>query len=179
MIITIFDLAHEITFAGYALFAAMIAVRGARSWLWALLLAAITATALWAQLRVAVLYGFAPVWLDALGNGVRDAAWLGLCLGLIQRGTGRSNVWRGLVALSVALIVLELAFDLSQIDAGAIAGVHIDGTLIRVAVTILGLVLVENIFRNSSTAEFWSLKHLLIGLLCLSASNCFLAFPNF
>lgn len=164
---TIFDLAHEVTFVAYTAFAILVVFRGSRSWLGALLFAAVAATALWAQTRVAVVSDLLPLWLDPLTNSLRDAAWLGLCLALMHRRGGHTVLWRALMALAAVLIAFQSVLDVTHVDAGVVAGVHIDGALLRVAVTILGLVLVENIFRNSSPAEFWALKHLLIGLLCI------------
>ena len=174
-----FTLAHEATFVAFGAFSLLVAVRGARSWLGALLFAAALATAVWAQTRVAILYGIAPVWLDPIANGLRDAAWLGLCLGLMYRRGGYTTLWRTLLIVTVALVVVQLTLDLSRFDAGVVAGIHVDGSLIRVAGTILGLVIVENIFRNASTAEFWSLKHLLIGLLCILAFQLVSRVPEF
>lgn len=174
-----FTIAHEATFVAFAAFSLLVALRGARSWLGVLLFVAALATALWAQTRVAILYDVAPVWLDPIMNGLRDAAWFGLCLGLMHRQGGHTVLWRTLLVTSVALVVLQIVLDVSGFDAGIVAGIHIDGSLIRVAGTILGLVLVENIFRNASTAEFWSLKHLLIGLLCIFAFQLVSRVPEF
>src|SRR6185312_12298457 len=104
---------------------------------------------------------------------------LGLCLGLMYRRAGNTVLWRGLLALTVLLTALQVALDLSHVDAGAVAGVRVDGSLMRVAATILGLVLVENILRNSSPAEFWSLKHLLIGLLTILVFQLVFRVPEF
>jgi hypothetical protein len=54
------------------------------------------------------------------------------------------------------LISFQIGLDANRSDVGTIAGIRIDGTLARIAVTILGLVLVENIYRNSSGTEFWA-----------------------
>jgi len=174
-----FTFAHEATFVAFGAFSLLVAVRGARSWLGALLFAAALTTAVWAQTRVAILYGVMPVWLDPVTNGLRDAAWLGLCLGLMHRRGGHTLLWRTLLAITVVLVLLQIVLDVSGYDAGILAGIHIDGSLIRVAGTILGLVLVENIFRNASTAEFWSLKHLLIGLLCIFVFQLVSRVPEF
>jgi len=175
----IFAIAHEATFVAFGAFALLVALRGARSWLGALLFTAALATAVWAQTRVAILFGVVPFWLDPITNGLRDGAWLGLCLGLVHRRGGHTVLWRTLLIMTIALVLMQLVLDLSGFDAGIVAGIHIDGSLIRVAGTILGLVLVENIFRNASAAEFWSLKHLLIGLLCILAFQLVSRVPEF
>lgn len=179
MTITIFALAHEATFVAYISFAMLVLFRGARTWLGALLFAAAAASAVWAQASVAVIYGFLPIWVEALTGALRDYAWLGLCLGLMYRRSGYTLLWRGLLSLSAILGILQIALDLSHLNAGAIAGVHVDGALMRVAATVLSLVLVENILRNSSTAEFWSLKHLLIGLSTILVFQLVSRVPEF
>lgn len=174
-----FTLSHEATAIAFAIFAVLIAVRGSRTWLGGLLFCAIASTAIWAQAEVAVSYEWISNWLEPLTAGIRDAAWLGLCLGLMHRRGGHTLLWRGLLTLSALLAILQTGFDVAQFDAGVFAGVHVDGALMRLAVTILGLVLVENIFRNSSAAEFWSLKHLLIGLSCILAFQFVSRVPEF
>lgn len=174
-----FTIAHEITFVAFGGFSVLVALRGARSWLGALLFAAALATAVWAQTRVAILYGVAPVWLDPITIGLRDAAWLGFCLGLVHRRGGNTVLWRTLLMVTVTLVILQLVLDLSRFDAGVVAGIHVDGSLIRLAETILGLVLFENIFRNASASEFWSLKHFLIGLVCILVFQLVSRVPEF
>ena len=164
---TFFVLAYEATFFAYAFFALLILLRGSRSWLGALLFAAVAASALWAQALVAIAYGIAPVLLAPVSFSLRDASWMALCLGLMYRRGGGTASWRGLLAAAIVLVTMQLGFQLGQFQPTIFAGVHIDGALIHVAGTILGLVLLENIFRNSSPSELWSLKHLLIGLFCI------------
>lgn len=175
----IFSLAHEAAFVGYACFAVLVAARGARTWLVGLLFTAAVATAIWAQTRVAFSFGMAPAWLDDATNALRDSAWLALCLGLVYPRGGQTLLWRGLLALAVGLLTLQASFDLGYFEAGTIAGIHIDGVLMGMAVIVLGFVLIENIFRNSTPAELWSLKHLLIGLLCISSFQLVSRIPEF
>src|SRR6185295_12563250 len=165
----LFMLAHEAAFIAYACFAALIIFRGARTWLSGALFAAVAATALWAQMWVAIAFGTVPAWLDAVCGGLRDAGWLGLSLALMYPRGGETLTWRALALLALVLICFQIGLDASGSQLGVIAGIRMDSTLARMAVTILGLVLVENIYRNSSSAEFWAHKHLLIGLSGLLA----------
>jgi len=176
---TIFTVAHEATVVAYVVFALLVMFRGSRSWLGGLLFIAVAATALWAQTLVANSYDIAPTWLAPVSDGLRDAAWMALCLGLIYRRGGNTIVWRGLIFVAGVFVATRLGFDLGQLSPVALAGVHIDSILVRIALTVLGLVLIENIFRNSSPSEFWSLKHLLIGLLCILIFQLFSAVPEF
>lgn len=179
MTATIFVLGHEAAFVAYACFAALMLARGARTWLMGLFLAAAVATALWAQIGVAAAFGVSPLWLDTLMSAARDATWLGLCFGLMYPRGGKTPLWCGLVALAVVLVGLQGTLDISQSELGVVAGVHIDGAFARVAVTLIGLVALENILRNSSQSELWSLKHLLIGLLSLFAFQLLYRVPEF
>jgi putative PEP-CTERM system histidine kinase len=176
---TIFTLSHEATFFAYAIFAALVVFRGARTLLSGALLTAIAATAVWAQAWVAAAFGIAPSWVEPVCNGLRDAGWLGLSLTLMYPRGGQSLSWRALLALTVSLLALQIGLDASGADIGVVAGIHVDGTLVRMGVTILGLVLVENIYRNSSSPEFWAQKHLLIGLSCVLAFQLLSRVPEF
>ena len=175
----IFVLGREAAFVAYAAFAVLMALRGARTWLMALFLLAASATALWSQVSASVFFGVLPLWLEASVSALRDAMWLGLCFGLMYRDGGRTLLWRGLLASTVVLLVLQSALAISQTDLGTIAGVRIDETFARMAVTLVGLVLLENILRNSSRAELWSLKHLLIGLFAISGFELLSRVPEF
>ena len=67
---------HETAVIAYVIFAVLVAVRGSRTGLAALFLAALLMTAAWAQSFVAVYSGHAPDWLENVGSTVRDAGWL-------------------------------------------------------------------------------------------------------
>lgn len=176
---TLLTVAHEAAFIAYSCFAALIILRGARSWLSGVLFIAVAATALWAQVWVAAAFGTVPAWLDAVCSGLRDAGWLGLSLALMFPRGGETLSWRALLVLALVLIAFQIGLDATRSDVGVIAGIRIDGTLARIAVTILGLVLVENIYRNSSSGEFWAHKHLLIGLSGVLAFQLLSRVPEF
>ena len=175
----LFGLAYVATFVAYAFFAALLALRGARTWLMGLVLAAVIATAASALAQLAVALGYIPLWSGPLANAIRDLAWIGLSFGLMFPRAGQTLLWRGLLALALSLTAFGVSLDLGLIGSGALAGVQIDGALIRLVITVLSLVLLENILRNSSAAEFWSLKHLVIGLLCISAFQLVSRVPEF
>jgi len=176
---TLFTVAHEATFVAYTCFALLVAFRGARTTLVGFLFAAVICTALWAQANAAAANGFAPLWLVDAASPIRDAAWLALCLALMYPRGGHTLQWRGLLVLASTLIVIQLAMDTFRFDAGTVAGVRLDSALVRVTTTVLGLVLIENIVRNSSPSEFWSLKHLIIGLGCVLVFQLATRIPEF
>jgi hypothetical protein len=62
---------------------------------------------------------------------------------------------------------------------GSVAGVLVDNALIRVITTILSFVLIENILRNASRADFWALKHWAIGLSAVLVFQLIVRIPEF
>ncbi len=154
---------HEAAVVAYVVFAAIVAFRSSRTVLAALFLAVMVATAGWSQLFVMVYLGYVPVWLGAVLTAVRDAAWLALSLGLMQRHANRTNYFRTLAVTAVVLLALQIVLGVNGLTVGKFAGVQLDVTLIRVMMTILGFVVVENVMRNASQAEVWALKHWAIG----------------
>ncbi|HET7085355.1 MAG TPA: XrtA/PEP-CTERM system histidine kinase PrsK [Rhizomicrobium sp.] len=170
---------HEAAFVAYAIFAVLVAVRGSRTLHTALFLAVLLATAGWAQAFVAVYLGYAPVWLEGVTSSARDAAWLALSLALMHRHSGNTGYLRVLVAVAAAVLVLQVAFSINALMAGQVAGVRIDDTFIRVAMTILSFVTVENVMRNSSRAELWALKHWAIGFCAVLVFQLLSRIPEF
>lgn len=155
---------HEAAFLAYLVFAAIVAMRSSRTLHAGLFLIVMLFTAAWAQAFVAVYLGFAPVWLEGVMAGVRDASWLALSLALMQRNANHTGYFRVLTAVAVLLAGTQIGLGLYDPMAGAVvAGVRIDTTLIRLAMTILGFVTVENVMRNASKGELWALKHWAIG----------------
>jgi putative PEP-CTERM system histidine kinase len=170
---------HELAFVAYALFAAIVAMRSSRTLLAALFLTVLLTTAAWAQCFVAVYLGYAPVWLEGAMSTARDAVWLGLALALMQRHATDTAYFRVLTAITVLLAVLQFVFGLDDFTVGAIAGVQIDLTLVRITMAILGFIIVENVMRNASRAELWALKHWAIGFSAILAFKLFNRIPEF
>jgi len=179
MTTTLFIWGHEAAFVAYAVFAVIVAIRGSRTLHAALFLAAMLATAAWAQSFVAVFLGYAPDWLEAVMSAIRDTAWLALALALIQRHAGNTRYLRVLAAVTVALPVLQIVLGMNDWIVGRFAGVAIDVTLVRMTMTILGFVIVENILRNSSRAELWALKHWAIGFAAILVFQLLSRIPEF
>jgi putative PEP-CTERM system histidine kinase len=179
MINTLYTIALELVVVSYGTVGTLLVLRGAKTWLVGFLFVAMAATALWAQSTAAAINGFGPDWLVDASNPIRDAAWLALGLALIYPRGGRTIQWRALLAIIAALMTIQLAFDASHSNLGTVAGVRIDSAFVRVVATFVGLVLIENIFRNSSPSEFWSLKHLVIGLGCVLVFQLATTLPEF
>jgi putative PEP-CTERM system histidine kinase len=154
---------HEAAFLAYLVFAAIVAMRSSRTLYAALFLIVMLLTAAWAQSFVAVYLGYAPIWLEGVMAATRDAAWLALSLALMQRNANHTGYFRALAAVAALLVALQIGLGMNDMLVGAVAGVRIDVTLIRMTMTILGFVVVENVMRNASKGELWALKHWAIG----------------
>ncbi|HEX4636291.1 MAG TPA: XrtA/PEP-CTERM system histidine kinase PrsK [Rhizomicrobium sp.] len=170
---------HEAAFLAYAIFAVLVGMRGARTLQTLLFLLVLLATAAWAQSFVAVFLGYAPAWLERMCSAVRDASWLALSLGLMRRHAGNTSHFRSLATAAAILVVLQFALGISGWIVGAFAGVTLDVTLIRMMMTILGFVMVENVVRNSSQAELWALKHWAIGFSAILVFQLLSRIPEF
>jgi hypothetical protein len=147
------------------------------------LLGAIAASALWACLVTAALSfpsGDAGWWLLAcLLDAVRMGAWIAFLTLLLdgwQPGrTGRpwSNTPRWLLAVA-ALLIAASAF-LPQSWLGAASPVSSTGAYTALlGLAILGLVLVEQLWRRTAEHGRWGVKPLVIGLAGMFAYDEFL-----
>src|ERR1700712_223897 len=93
----------------YAVFAAFIVSRASRSLVSMLFFAAVSATALWAQIFVLTAYDVLPddLLFDLTGV-VRDGAWLIFSLALMYPQTGQRNYWRAAAVAAATLTLLQL-----------------------------------------------------------------------
>lgn len=147
------------------------------------LLAASVATAAWATLSALSTLPGSPLYrVVHLAEIARNAAWYFLLLHLVSswlRGSDSvlaDNRWRTLfvaaflaIAVLVALPGLDAASALVSLD--AYKAVTFAAWL---AMAVLGLLLLEQLFRNSTEVERWSVKHLCIGLGVLFVYDFFL-----
>lgn len=170
---------HEAAFFAYAIFAVLVAWRGERTRQSLLFLLVMLATAAWAQSFVLVYLGHVPDWLEPFFSAARDGAWLALSLGLMRRNTGNTSHFRSLATAGMLLVALQFALGISGVTIGALAGVRLDVTLVRMMMTILGFVVVENVMRNSSRAELWALKHWAIGFSAILVFQLLSRVPEF
>ncbi|HWU54527.1 MAG TPA: XrtA/PEP-CTERM system histidine kinase PrsK [Rhizomicrobium sp.] len=170
---------HEAAFVAYVTFAVIVGIRGARTLQTLLFLLVMLATAAWAQSFVAVYLGYAPDWVERVFSAIRDASWLALSLGLMQRHASNTSYFRSLVAATAVLLGLQLVLGIDDLMMGAFAGVRLDVTLVRVMMTILGFLVVENVLRNSTQAELWALKHWAIGFSAILLFQLLSRIPEF
>ena len=112
-------------------------------------------------------------------GAVRDAAWLALALDLMRRNAGYTSHFRTLATAAAIVSGLQIALSFDNAVVGAIGGVRLDANLVRMMMTILGFVMVENVIRNSSQAELWALKHWAIGFSVILVFQLLSRIPEF
>ncbi|HEY2008358.1 MAG TPA: XrtA/PEP-CTERM system histidine kinase PrsK [Rhizomicrobium sp.] len=170
---------YQLVALAYAVFSGFMVVRGSHSRVaWYFIFAQLS-TAIWAQSFVLASNGIVPVAaLDILGT-LRDGAWLALSLALMYRPAGRLGYWWTVSVLAAGLVCLQLLLLFTPAIMGAVAGVRLDVTLIRMCITLLGFALIENVLRNASKADFWALKHWAIGLFGILLFQLLVRIPEF
>lgn len=173
-------LAASVTFGALAL---LLLFSGRKRPYAALLIAANVLTALWAGvIALGTLADYPPITLMQLAELARNAAWLFLLLRLTAaQFAGVSSLlagrrWLHLYIMGVVgallLLVLPSALDDVVPLLGKAASAIALGTWLAIA--IAGLLLIEQLFRNASESERWSMKYLCLGLACLFGYDFFL-----
>lgn len=145
------------------------------------LLVASLVSSLWAGLEAYlsfVEYGVS-LWMS-LAELLRDGAWLVFLL-LILFKARRQDAARGFlrsIAIAMALLLVSMAVLLGY---AAVGGLNVPAFLgydIRVLsfllLALLGLVLIEQIFRNTPLGQRWAIKYLCLGLGALFAFDFYL-----
>jgi len=130
-------------------------------------------TALWCVCAL----GWAPLWLQATGATLRDAGWIVLLVVLIRSGASHHKLWRRLAAAAAVVIATDLVFNLFSLDLATGLGLRLNSAATRMAVCALGLMLVENLLRNSGRDQLWGFKLLGISLGLSFGFNLFLEIP--
>lgn len=140
-------------------------------------------TALWAGISAySTLLPYPRMNLLQVAEVARNAGWSFLLLKLISirlQGTGHllaSNRWIPWFTAAVAGILAVLLgpklVTSDSAEPGIVYGTTVFATLLAMAV--LGLLLLEQVFRNSSEEERWSIKHLCLGLGVIFAYDFFM-----
>jgi len=147
------------------------------------LLAASSLTALWAAVvTVSTVLPEPQVLLMQLSEVARNAAWLYVLLNLVGsrlQGTNHilaSRRWIPWFAISFCLIVAILigAEFLVELLATVYDLSLYANFSIWITMSIAGLLLLEQFFRNSNEGELWATKHLCLGLGILFAFDFFM-----
>lgn len=147
------------------------------------MLVATAATAVWAAIiATGTQLTYPPVTLIQAAEVARNATWIFFLMSLESeylRGSGHvlsGRRWLPWFIAGLALVVLAL-FATPLLEArGLLTGAILDNAVYGtwLAMAIIGLLLLEQVFRNSTPAERWSTKHLCLGLGFLFAYDFFM-----
>lgn len=137
-------------------------------------------TVVWA-LASAGAYQLGPSWyLGALlGELLRNAGWFILLFGVLRLRTERFGP-RAIAAALVLVVLLGLGayVDVTGLSFATGGPEAVDPTtapfLLRLLIAIAGLMLVENLYRNTPESDRWSIKFLALALAGLFAYDLFL-----
>ncbi|MCH8500085.1 MAG: PEP-CTERM system histidine kinase PrsK [Marinobacter sp.] len=167
-------LSYASTTVAYTLLAILVAQKYLRRYTDRALLTASILTATWAFALVAQsLWGYPGFHIRYTLELVRDAAWIGVLLALI-RDAGRTGIisprlFRLAGIVTVALVAILLGNSLLDhvLDASLLDGrTRVVGQLM---LALLGICLVEQIWRNTTSFRRSSIKYLCIGVASLFA----------
>jgi putative PEP-CTERM system histidine kinase len=156
---------HILACFAYLVFGGLLAARSERSRHAGFLLVAVLVTALWAGCVAAGIWTDLPVWIPRLAETLRDASWYAVALVLLQSAAPSRYALVGLLVPCAAVLLVDACFALELLPPVPAFGLIISWTVSRIAAAILGLVLIENLLRNSDRDGSWSLKFLAIGLI--------------
>ena len=156
---------HILACFAYLVFAGLLAARSERSSHARLLLGAVVMTAIWAGCVAAGIWTDLPAWIPRLAETLRDASWYAVVLVLLQSAATSRYALVGLLVPCTLVLALDICFALALLPPVPAFGLVISWTVSRIAVAILGLMLIENLLRNADRDSSWSLKFLGIGLV--------------
>ena len=142
-----------------------------------LFIAALVASAMWSLAAVAAelwRLSFGP-WPEVFLDMLRLSLWIGFVVELlaVEPGKGTSPVARRLHALTVAVIAVAAGLasygSLGTADPSASRPVFIAS----LALPLLGLIAVEQVYRNAGEDAKWAVKPMCIGLVCIFAFDTY------
>jgi putative PEP-CTERM system histidine kinase len=172
-------LAYGAALVAYSVFSALLALRGARTWLIAYFVAATALTAAWAAAALLSWEHVWPQWPMELFGSLRDGGWFALVLAVLYRAGPNQRVWRGLMIATCGVVSINTLFATTGISAGLLLGVPIGSHATGIAMAVIGLTLVENMMRNLSRDQFWAIRLLGIGLLAVLVYQLIVRIPEF
>ncbi len=134
-----------------------------------LLVLATVLSALWGGMTALTAWGMLPPRLELAAEVVRNGAWLALLLYILRlrlpEGTNLPAPLQLIRALSGVLVVgLLLASVLPYIAPTQPVLARWAGNLGLVLLTVIGLVLVEQVYRSTRLEDRWAIKFLCLGL---------------
>ncbi len=146
-----------------------------------LLVAAVLSSALWAGMSAAqAAWHWAPVlWIWGV-EAVRDCAWILFLIRLLelQAGTtGARNRMLALARIGAVFVTLVMLLPLTDLLGTLVPGAKVNFASVRLGLGLLtavaGLVLVEQVFRNTPWQHRWGVKFLCLGVGGLFAFDFF------
>jgi len=167
------------TALAYAAFAGVLPARGKHSLPNYLLSAAAMISAAWALTGALYDLGWTGAWLPPATAALRDAAWFALCIALLRQDARQHPLWRRLAVSGAVVIAIDFAFALTRSTVDTGLGVRMNLPTAQIIVAIMGLILVENLYRNLTRSRLWSVKLMLIGLTALYVYGLVLNIPEF
>ena len=108
----------------------------------------------------------------------RDAGWYAVIIAFLHQTIGRSALWRRLLILASTFVALELVFALGGLSIDTRLGIRLSLPILQFGISVFGLILLENLFRNLPRQRIWSLKLMGIGLAAVYAYDIALRIPQ-
>jgi len=134
------------------------------------LIVACSFTAFWAAaIAVAISDWPLPIWIPPAAELLRTGSWLALLIVLRRLLSGPTSFWQICRSTPFVLGVIFLALGLADVIVGpmvlVVAGIPLQpGFLSGLGLAVVGLLLLENIFKLTTEESRWAFKHLVIGL---------------
>jgi putative PEP-CTERM system histidine kinase len=134
------------------------------------LIVACSFTALWAAAIAAAMSDWPlPTWIPPAAELLRTGSWLAVLIVLRRLLIGPTSFWQICRSTSFVFCVIFLALGLADVIIGpmvlVIVGITLQpGFLAGLGLAIVGLLLLENIFKLTTDESRWAFKHLVIGL---------------
>jgi hypothetical protein len=141
----------------------------------AIQLAACHISALWAgAVLIEPWLDLAFISLPAGLETVRTFAWSLFILAVLRTILpARTSYFRVFLLMIGMISVLDLAFSVLAPAAGRI--IPVDYALyLQISASIIGGILLENLFRNTPSDQIWSMKHICLGIGTLYGFDVFL-----
>lgn len=162
----------------YSLAAGVLLWRGRPSWPNRIFVIALSTTSAWAAAVVVQQTTFSSGIVPDLFAAGRDGAWIALLVAFLRQDSQKAALWQRFAYCAIAGTAADFAFVATGgvFDTGL--GVRLTAPFFTSAISVLGLVLIENLLRNLPRARLWSLKLLAIALAALFSYNLLVIFPE-
>jgi putative PEP-CTERM system histidine kinase len=117
--------------------------------------------------------------LPSIMAALRDAGWFATIIGLLRQEGENQTLWRQLAVTTAILVVANIGFAATGAAFDTGLGLPLGPPTIELAVSVMGLILIENLVRNLASPNLWSVRLMAIGLSALLGYNILLQIPLF